>query len=43
MLDVVRKEAEGYDCMWGFQLTYLLGGGTGSVLGTLISKIREKS
>ncbi|KAF5274370.1 hypothetical protein FQA39_LY07250 [Lamprigera yunnana] len=43
VLDVVRKEAEGCDCMQGFQLTHSLGGGTGSGLGTLlISKIREE-
>ncbi|EDS37615.1 tubulin beta-4 chain [Culex quinquefasciatus] len=43
VLDVVRKEAEGCDCMQGFQLTHSLGGGTGSGMGTLlISKIREE-
>ena len=43
VLDVVRKEAEGCDCLQGFQLTHSLGGGTGSGLGTLlISKIREE-
>lgn len=43
VLDVVRKEAEGCDCMQGFQMTHSLGGGTGSGLGTLlISKIREE-
>lgn len=42
VLDVVRKEAEGCDCLQGFQLTHSLGGGTGSGMGTLlISKIRE--
>jgi tubulin beta len=42
-LDVVRKEAEGCDCLQGFQLTHSLGGGTGSGMGTLlISKIREE-
>lgn len=30
VLDVVRKEAEGCDCIQGFQLTHSLGGGTGS-------------
>ena len=40
MLDVVRKEAEGCDCLQGFQLTHSLGGGTGSGMGTLlISKV----
>ena len=43
VLDVVRKEAEGCDCLQGFQLTHSLGGGTGSGIGTLlISKIREE-
>ncbi|KAK7863171.1 hypothetical protein R5R35_003423 [Gryllus longicercus] len=43
VLDVVRKEAEGCDCLQGFQLTHSLGGGTGSGMGTLlISKIREE-
>ena len=30
VLDVVRKEAEGCDCLQGFQLCHSLGGGTGS-------------
>jgi len=43
VLDVVRKEAEGCDCLQGFQLAQSLGGGTGSGLGTLLlSKIREE-
>merc|ERR1712156_567159 len=43
VLDVVRKEAEGCDCLQGFQLTHSLGGGTGSGMGTLlISKNREE-
>lgn len=43
MLDVLRKEAEGCDCVQGFQLLHSLGGGTGSGLGTLIiTKIREE-
>lgn len=33
ILDVIRKEAEGCDCLQGFQLTQSLGGGSGS--GTL--------
>lgn len=38
----VRKEAEGCDCLQGFQITHSLGGGTGAGMGTLlISKIRE--
>ena len=43
VLDVVRKEAEGCDCLQGFQLTHSLGGGTGSGMGTLlISEIHEE-
>ncbi|KAL1925331.1 beta-tubulin family protein [Calcarisporiella thermophila] len=43
VLDVVRKEAEGCDCLQGFQITHSLGGGTGAGMGTLlISKIREE-
>ncbi|GLH06767.1 Tubulin beta chain [Gryllus bimaculatus] len=43
VMDVVRREAEGFDCPQGFQLTHSLGGGTGSGMGTLlISKIREE-
>merc|ERR1712032_756770 len=44
VLDVVRKEAEGCDCLQGFQVTHSLGGGTGSGMGTLlISKIRTRT
>jgi len=43
VLDVVRKEVEGCECLQGFQITHSLGGGTGSGMGTLlISKIREE-
>jgi tRNA A22 N-methylase len=43
VMDVLRKEAEGCDCLQGFQLAHSLGGGTGSGMGTLlISKIREE-
>jgi len=43
VLDVIRKEAEGCDCLQGFQVTQSIGGGTGSGMGTLlISKIREE-
>jgi len=43
ILRFYRKEAEGCDCLQGFQLTHSLGGGTGSGMGTLlISKIREE-
>jgi tubulin beta len=43
VLDVIRKEAEGCDCLQGFQMTHSLGGGTGSGMGTLlIAKIREE-
>jgi len=42
VMDVVRKEAEGCECMQGFQVTHSLGGGTGSGMGTLlVQKIRE--
>jgi tubulin beta len=30
VLDVIRKESEGCDCLQGFQMTHSLGGGTGS-------------
>ena len=43
VLDVVRKEAKGCDCLQGFQLCHSLGGGTGTGMGTLlISKVREE-
>ncbi|KOS22706.1 Tubulin beta-1 chain [Escovopsis weberi] len=43
VLDVVRREAEGCECLQGFQITHSLGGGTGSGMGTLlVSKIREE-
>ncbi|KAM3505860.1 hypothetical protein MY10362_002702 [Beauveria mimosiformis] len=43
VLDVVRREAEGCECLQGFQITHSLGGGTGSGMGTLlIAKIREE-
>ncbi|PLB43446.1 tubulin beta subunit [Aspergillus steynii IBT 23096] len=43
VVDVVRREAEGCDCLQGFQITHSLGGGTGAGMGTLlISKIREE-
>ena len=35
VLDVVRKEAEGCDCLQGFQLVHSLGGGTGSGMGRM--------
>ncbi|XP_022912674.1 tubulin beta-1 chain-like [Onthophagus taurus] len=42
-LDIIRKEAEGCDCLQGFQVVHSLGGGTGAGLGTLLlSKIREE-
>ncbi|XP_065202411.1 tubulin beta-1 chain-like [Planococcus citri] len=42
-LEVVRKEAEGAECLQGFQIVHSLGGGTGSGMGTLlINKIREE-
>ncbi|PAA72599.1 hypothetical protein BOX15_Mlig011676g3 [Macrostomum lignano] len=43
IMDVVRKECEGCECLQGFQITHSLGGGTGSGLGSLLlSKIREE-
>lgn len=43
VLDVVRKEAEGCDCLQGYQLVHSIGGGTGSGLGTLIlANLREE-
>jgi len=43
VLEVMRKEAEGCDCLQGFQLSHSLGGGTGSGMGTLLlAKIREE-
>ncbi|RYP88849.1 hypothetical protein DL769_000215 [Monosporascus sp. CRB-8-3] len=43
VLDVVRREVEGCDCLQGFQLAHSLGGGTGAGMGTLLmSKIREE-
>ncbi|CAD8106629.1 unnamed protein product [Paramecium sonneborni] len=43
VMDAVRQEAEGCDCLQGFQITHSLGGGTGSGMGTLlISKVREE-
>jgi len=42
VLEIVRKEVEGCECLQGFQFTHSLGGGTGSGMGTLlITKIRE--
>ena len=42
-MEVVRKEAEGCDCLQGFQICHSLGGGTGSGMGTLLlSKVREE-
>jgi tubulin beta len=43
VIDVVRREAEGSDCLQGFQLTHSIGGGTGSGMGTLLlAKVREE-
>lgn len=42
VIDVVRKQIEGCDCLQGFVMTHALGGGTGSGLGGLIqSTLRE--
>lgn len=43
VLEAIRREAEGCECLQGFQLTHSLGGGTGSGLGTLLlAKIKEE-
>ena len=43
VLDIVRRETEGCDCLQGFQVIHSLGGGTGSGMGTLlIEKVREE-
>lgn len=43
VLEILRRKAEGCDCMQGFQMVHSLGGGTGSGLGCLLlSKIREE-
>lgn len=43
VMDTIRREVEGCDCLQGFQVTHSIGGGTGSGLGTLLlSKVREE-
>ena len=43
VMDRIRHEAEGTDCLQGFQMTHSLGGGTGSGLGTLLlTKIKDE-
>ncbi|KAI1272001.1 Tubulin/FtsZ, GTPase domain-containing protein [Xylaria sp. FL0933] len=43
VLDAVRREAEGCDCIQGFHITHSLGGGTGSGKGALLlSRLREE-
>ncbi|KAL7673953.1 hypothetical protein ACOME3_000235 [Neoechinorhynchus agilis] len=42
-LDIVRREAEGCDCLQGFQIFHSLGGGCGSGMGSLVlSRIRDE-
>ena len=42
VLDGVRREVEGCDCLQGFQMCHSLGGGTGSGLGSLLlSKLSD--
>eukprot|EP00439_Symbiodinium_sp_Y106_P041968 s9024_g5.t1 len=41
VLDVVRKEAEGCDCLQGFQLCHSLGGGTGAGLRRVSDTVVE--
>ena len=38
VVDVVRKETESCDSPQGFQITHSLGGGTGSGLGTQLTR-----
>ena len=43
VMDVVRHEVEGCECLQGFQMTHSLGGGTGSGMGTLLlAKLKEE-
>jgi tubulin beta len=43
VMDKVRAEAEGCDCLQSFQICHSLGGGTGAGLGALlVSKVREE-
>ncbi|TNV80488.1 hypothetical protein FGO68_gene9513 [Halteria grandinella] len=43
VLDQVRREVEGTDCLQGFQMMHSLGGGTGSGLGSsLIDKLSQE-
>jgi tubulin beta len=42
VMETLRKEVEGCECLQGFQISHSLGGGTGSGLGTLlVTKIKE--
>ncbi|CAL1528215.1 unnamed protein product, partial [Lymnaea stagnalis] len=36
IFDIIRREAEGCDCLQGFQLVHATGGGTGSGLGSAL-------
>lgn len=43
VVDVIRREVEGCDCLQGFQVSHSIGGGTGAGMGTLLlSKVREE-
>eukprot|EP00002_Diphylleia_rotans_P004455 TRINITY_DN13292_c0_g1_i1.p1 TRINITY_DN13292_c0_g1~~TRINITY_DN13292_c0_g1_i1.p1 ORF type:complete len:444 (+),score=91.16 TRINITY_DN13292_c0_g1_i1:60-1391(+) len=43
VLDVVRKEVEGCDCLHAFQICHSIGGGTGSGFGSLLlSNVRDE-
>ena len=42
VVHMIRKEAESCDCSQGFQITYSLGGCTGSGLGTLLLGVVQK-
>ena len=36
VMDILRKEAEGCDCLQGFQVAHSIGGGCGGGMGTLL-------
>jgi len=43
VMDKLRQEVEGADCLQGFQICHSIGGGTGSGFGTLLLlKIKDK-
>lgn len=43
VMDILRKEAEGCDCIQGFQVAHSIGGGCGGGMGTLLlQRIKEE-